>query len=395
MRGLYFDAFAGTSGDMTVGALLSLGLSLEALREELHRLPLAGYTVSAEPRQVNGISATKFHVQVSAHDHTHRAFREIREMLDGSSLGPLVKQHALAIFQRLADAEGHVHGVSPDDIEFHEVGAIDSIIDIVGSAVGIAALGVERIYVSTLPVGSGIVQSQHGPLPVPGPATAELLRGYAVRPGDGAGELITPTGAAIIATLATPGPAPEMRIDAVGYGAGDRRFDDRPNLLRLMLGEIEVAPGRDEMLVIETNIDDFNPELYDHVMERLLDAGARDVYLTPVHMKKNRPGVVLSVVGPASDRDALAAIILTETSAIGVRFFPVQRVVLSREVRDVTTAYGSVRVKVALGPDGRENLAPEYEDCKRLARELKIPIKAVYQAALAAAVQSSPIACGR
>jgi uncharacterized protein (TIGR00299 family) protein len=385
MKVLYIDAFAGISGDMTVGALLALGLPLQRLQDELQRLPLSGYTIAAAPRRVHGITATKFDVQVATQGHGHRAFRDIRALLASSGLDATVKRHALAIFTRLAEAEGHVHGVAPDDVEFHEVGAIDSIVDVVGAAIGIASFGIERVYASTLPLGTGIVQSQHGLLPVPGPATLELLRGFPTRPGDGAGELVTPTGAAIVASLATPGPPPELRVQAIGYGAGQRTLADRPNLLRLVLGESAAPAGHDEMVVIETNIDDYNPELYEYAMERLFEAGARDVYLAPVHMKKNRPGIVLSVLCAESERERLSGIILSETSAIGVRFHTVRRLVLPRETREVATPYGMVRLKIAVSPDGRQNVAPEYDDCKRIAREKNVPIKLVYQAAIAAA----------
>ena len=389
MKVLYIDAFSGISGDMTVGALLALGVPLDTIKDQLQLLPLGGYTVSAAARQVHGIGATKFNVEVTTHGHAHRPFRDIRSMLGGSRLDAAAQRIALAIFTKLAEAEGRVHGVAPDDVEFHEVGAVDSIVDIVGTAVGVTTLGIEVAYVSPLPLGSGIVQSQHGPLPVPAPATVELLRGFPTRPGDGEGELVTPTGAAIVAALATPGPAPEIGIHAVGYGAGERTLKDRPNLLRLVLGERLDAPGHEDLLVVETNIDDLNPELYDHVMERLLSAGARDVYLAPVHMKKNRPGIVLSVLCGESERERLVAIMLNETSAIGVRYYPVRRRILDRTVKEVGTAYGAVRVKVALAPDGHENLAPEYDDCKRIAIQKGVPIKRVYQAALAAAVQQS------
>jgi uncharacterized protein (TIGR00299 family) protein len=385
MKVLYADAFAGISGDMTVGGLLAVGLPLERLQQDLERLSLPGYTIAAEPRQVCGIRAIKFHVHTASDPDTHRPFRAIRELIDRSSLAPAVKRHALSIFTRLAEAEGHVHGIAPDDVEFHEVGAVDSIVDIVGTAIGIAVLGVERVYASTLPLGSGITRSQHGPLPVPGPATVELLRGFTTRAGDGEGELVTPTGAAILAALATPEPPPDMRIEAVGYGAGERTLTDRPNLLRLVLGESVADTGREDLVIIETNIDDYNPEFYEYVMERLFAAGARDVYLAPVYMKKNRPGVVLSVLCTAADREALSSIILSETSALGVRYSTVHRMVLPRETREVSTPYGTIRLKIAVNPDGRTNLAPEYEDCKRAAREKNVPIKLVYQAALAGA----------
>jgi uncharacterized protein (TIGR00299 family) protein len=384
MKVLYADAFAGISGDMTVGALLALGLPLERLQQDLGRLSLPGYTIAAEPRQVYGIRAIKFHVHSAPEPDAHRAFRDIRELIARSSLAATVKRHALSIFTKLAEAEGHVHGSAPDDVEFHEVGAVDSIVDIVGTAIGIGALGVERVYASTLPLGSGITPSQHGPLPVPGPATLELLRGFTIRAGDGEGELVTPTGAAILAGLATPEPPPDIRIEAVGYGAGERTLTDRPNLLRLVLGESVAATGRDDLVVIETNIDDYNPELYEYVMERLFTAGARDVYLAPVYMKKNRPGILLSVLCTAADREQLSSIILSETSAIGVRYYSVHRMVLPRETREISTPYGTVRLKIAVNPDGRTNVAPEYEDCKRAAREKNVPIKLVYQAALAA-----------
>jgi uncharacterized protein (TIGR00299 family) protein len=392
MKTLYFDAFSGVSGDMTVGALLALGVPLEHVREELGKLPVAGYSISAAPRRVHAIAAVKFDVHLATpahheHPHGHRSFREIGEMIAGSTVQAPVQRVALDIFTKLAEAEGRVHGVAAEVVEFHEVGAVDSIVDIVGTAIGVVWLGVERAYVSPLPLGAGIVQSQHGPLPVPGPATVELLRGFVTYPGDGQSELVTPTGAAIVAALGTPGPPPPLRIEAVGYGAGERHLDDRPNVLRLLVGHSAGAIGRDEMVVIETNIDDYNPELYDYVMERLFAAGARDVYLAPVHMKKNRPGILLSVLGHLADRDRLAEIILAETSAIGVRCHPVQRLVLSRETRQVETPWGSVQVKVARHPDGSENLAPEYDDCKRLARERGVPIKRVYQAALAAAMR--------
>ena len=388
MKVLYVDAFAGISGDMTVGALLDLGVPLQRLRTELERLPIGGYTIAAEPRQVHGIRAVKFNVTTAEHDHAHRAFRTIREMLTGGSLAPAVARCALGIFTKLAEAEGHVHGVPPEDVEFHEVGAVDSIVDIVGAAVGFTMLGIERTYVSPLPLGSGIVPSQHGWLPVPGPATVELLRGFTTRLGEGEGELVTPTGAAIVASLAAPEPPPLLRVLAVGYGAGQRTLTDRPNMLRLVVGESDATSGHDEMQVIETNIDDYNPEFYEYVIDRLFAAGARDVYLAPVHMKKNRPGVVLTVLCAESERERLSGIVLSETSAIGVRFYPVRRLVLPRHTREIDTAYGVVRVKVAISPDGRENLAPEYDDCKRLAAERSVPIKLVYQAALAGAVRN-------
>jgi len=385
MKVLYLDAFAGISGDMAVGALLALGLPVDRLRQALAQLSLGEYSISATSQQVHGITATKFDVHVAAAGLTHRSFRDIRQMLHSSALAPAVKQCAIGIFTKLAEAEGRIHGVQPEEVEFHEIGAVDSIIDIVGTAVGIAWLEPERVYVSPLPLGTGLVQSQHGALPVPAPATVELLRGFVTQPAGSEGELVTPTGAAIVASLAVPEAVPALQIQASGYGAGQRRLKDRPNLLRAVVGQMVASTERDEVIVIETNLDDYNPELYEYVMDRLFAAGARDVYFTPVHMKKNRPAILLTVLASESDRDRLAGIILSETSAIGLRYYAAQRVVLPRETREVNTPYGSIRVKVARSADGHENVAPEYEDCKRLAGRKHVPIKLVYQAALAAA----------
>jgi hypothetical protein len=403
MRALYFDAFSGVSGDMTVGALLALGLDLERLRAELAVLPVTGYALRAGEKLVHGIRACKFDVDIDAsardahghepghpHPHAHRAYADIRAMLAASALQPRAKDTALAIFARLAEAEGRVHRVPVDAVTFHEVGAVDSIVDIVGTAIGLAALDVDAVYVSALPLGSGTVHSQHGVIPVPAPATVELLRGFAVRVGDGDGELVTPTGAAIVAALARPGAAlPPLAIDAVGYGAGTRKLADRPNLLRLLLGRAATAVGSDELVEIATNIDDSSPELYEHVMEQLFAAGARDVWLAPAQMKKNRPATVLHVLAEPAGRDALAAIVLRETSAIGLRFHTVQRLILPRERTTVGTEYGAVLVKIAHAPDGSINVAPEYDDCRRIARERGVPLKAVYQAAIAAALSRS------
>jgi uncharacterized protein (TIGR00299 family) protein len=383
MRIAYFDAFAGVSGDMTVGALLQLGLALDDVRGELKGLPLSGYEIRSERVRVNGIEAIEFDVDVAGvhdHGHEHRPFAAIRRLLGESKLADGVKRRAIAIFTRLAEAEGRVHGVAPDDVEFHEVGAVDAIVDVVATAVGFDLLGIEAAYVSRLPLGSGTVRSQHGVLPVPAPATVELLRDYPVRLHDGEGELVTPTGAAIVSALATAG-CPAMTLEAIGYGAGSRRLEDRPNVLRLLLGRPMTGESEDELVLISTNIDDANPEIYEYVMDELLAGGARDVYLTPVHMKKNRPGIVLNVLCTESERPLLTSIILNETTAIGVRYHEVRRTVLPRDVLQVDTEFGPVRVKIARGPDGRENIAPEYEDCRRAAHAKKVALKLVYQAA--------------
>jgi uncharacterized protein (TIGR00299 family) protein len=381
MKIAYLDAFSGMSGDMTIGALLHLGVSLDALWDELRKLPLSGYQLHHTGREQSGIQAVKFHVEV--HDPLHeRSFRAIAQMLRESILTPPVKETALRIFTVLAEAEGRVHGVAPDAVHFHEVGAIDSIVDIVGTAFGLHNLSIERVYVSPLPMGKGLVPSRHGVLPIPGPATVELLKGWPVRLEDGSAEMVTPTGAAIVAALGHRGALPQMQVSAVGYGAGERTLPDRPNLLRIILGETVEATRDEQLLVLETNIDDLNPELYEYVMERLFAVGARDVVLAPIQMKKNRPGMLLWVLCDPVEREKLSGVIFAETSTLGIRSYPVTRTALRREMKEVLTVYGTVRVKVAYTPDGRVHRAPEYEDCKRLAHERAVPLKLVYEAAL-------------
>jgi uncharacterized protein (TIGR00299 family) protein len=383
MKIAYFDAFSGISGDMTVGALLQLGVTLDALRDELSKFPLSGYSLHQSGRELSGIQASKFHVEVTA-PLGERSFRAIARMLEDSTLSAPVKKTALRIFTVLAEAEGRVHGVAPEAVHFHEVGAIDSIIDIVGTAFGLHTLGVEQVYVSPLPMGTGLVPSRHGVLPVPGPATVELLKGWPVRFADGEAEMVTPTGAAIVAAVGHRGTLPQMQVTAVGYGAGERTLRDRPNLLRVLVGEPVSATREEQLLVLETNIDDLNPELYEYVVERLFACGARDVVCIPIQMKKNRPGVFLWVLCDPADREILSGVIFAETSTLGVRSYPVSRVALRRETLEVTTAYGTIRVKIAHTPGGYMNHAPEYEDCKQRAREHAVPLKVVYEAALRA-----------
>ena len=421
----YLDAFSGVSGDMTVGALLDCGLDLADLEREIAALGLEGVRLRRETRERSGIHATKFVVEVDGmppgdaphfehhgtsaphhhehdhphehdhghthahgHGHDHRPYREIRELIERAKLGAGVKRRALAIFGRLAEAEGSVHGVATDDVMFHEVGMKDAIIDVVGAAWGFDRLGVDDVRVSPLPMGTGFAKSGHGRLPVPGPATLRLLHGFPVRMGDGSAEMVTPTGAAIVAALARPEAMPtDLVVDRIGYGAGDKEFPDRPNLLRVVLGTAPGAVGVDSLLVLETNVDDLNPELYEYVVERLFACGARDVWLAPVQMKKGRPGTLLSVLANAADRDRLAALLFAETSTLGVRVSSVERLHVEREIVEVETEYGRARVKIGRAPDGTRNVAPEYEDCKRLAAKSGAALKIVYQAAVAAALR--------
>jgi len=387
MKVAYFDAFSGLSGDMTVGALLHVGVSLDALSAELAKLPLTGYRLSQTERELSGIRATKFDVEVNE-PLGERSFRAIAQLLRESNLIPQVKETALRIFTVLAEAEGRVHGIAAEDVHFHEVGAIDSIIDIVGTAFGLHTLGIEKVYVSVLPMGKGLVPSRHGILPVPAPATVELLKGLQIHLEDGDAEMVTPTGAAIVAAVARQSGVPRLQLTAIGYGAGERTLSDRPNLLRILLGNLIETPREEQLLVLETNIDDLNPELYEHVMERLFSAGARDVFLAPIQMKKNRPGVLLWVLGEATDREKLSALIFAETSTLGIRSYPVTRIALRRESREIKTVYGNVRIKIAYGPDSRVHIAPEYEDCKRIAWEKDVPLKTVYEAAVRSTQES-------
>lgn len=397
MRVAYLDAFSGIAGDMTVGALIDLGMPIDAVRDAIRALDLEGVEVWAERTERSGIAATKFQVRVHGehpddphahhrHHHGHRAWADIRRLLAASALAPAVRERALAIFGRLADAEGRVHGVPTDDVHFHEVGALDAIVDVVGSALGFVHLGIDVVHAAPLPLGRGFVATSHGRLPLPGPAVTELLRGWPVTLDDSPTELVTPTGAAIVTALAQPAPAPRLRLDRVGYGAGDRVLPDRPNLLRILVGEPAAAVGSDTVVVLEATIDDMNPQLYEHVLERLLAAGARDAFLAPALMKKSRPGTTLRVLADPADRDRLAAIVFAETSTIGLRFATWERLVLPREERRVETPWGTVRVKIATAPDGTRNVAPEFDDCRRLATAAGVPLKAVHQAALAAAL---------
>ena len=401
MKVAHLDAFSGIAGDMVVGALLDTGLSLADLESELRRIRVEGFRVRLESRERSGIRASKFVVEIpeekhhstghghSGHGehHEHRSFRDIRALIRDSDLQPKVAELALQIFGRLAEAEGTVHGVDPEDVTFHEVGAIDAIVDIVGTSWGIATLGIEQLTVSPLPLGQGLTRSQHGTIPVPGPATLELLRGFPVRAGDGDCELVTPTGAAIVAALARPGAPPQMTVERIGYGAGDRDLADRPNLLRVVIGTASGTVGSDSLFLLEANVDDLNPEFYEHVMERLFAAGARDVFLTSTHMKKNRPGVLVSVLADPARRDALATILFAETSTLGVRVIPCERLRVEREIREVDTRFGRVRVKIGFDPDGTRNVAPEYEDCRRIALATGTALKVVYQEAIRAALE--------
>ncbi len=382
---VYLDAFSGLSGDMLLGALLDAGLDLRELESALASLKLSGYRLATQRRVVSGISALKFDVAL-LEAQPERKLGEIRALIEAGDLADAVKKNAIAAFGALAEAEAKVHRVSPEEVHFHEVGGVDSIIDIVGVAWGLARLEIGQVLVSPLPMGGGFVRSRHGKLPVPAPATVELLAGFPVKLGDGQGEMVTPTGAALVKTFARPAPLLiGFEIGRFGYGAGSASFEDRPNVLRLMIGR-EAAPAcRDEIIEIATNIDDLNPQMYDYVTERLFAAGAYDVVLTPTIMKKGRPAITLTVLAEAARRDAIAGVLFSETTTIGLRYHPVGRLKLEREIKQVATRWGPIRVKVCRQGNSLVNLSPEYEDCRRVAAEHGVALKTVMREAQGAA----------
>jgi len=376
MRILYFDCFAGIAGDMTVAALIELGLPLETLREGLAALPLSGYTLESSRVDRHGVAGTSFRVTLLQEDQPHRHYSGIAAMIEAAPLKPRVKELAQRIFRRLAEAEASVHGVAIERVHFHEVGAVDSIVDIVGTAIGLDYLGIDRVYASGLPFGRGFVQTAHGRLPVPAPATAFLMQGIPLGADIGEGERVTPTGAAIVAALAEGfGPPPAMKPELIGYGAGDKDFPELPNLLRLVLGEDAQSSSHEEVLVIETHVDDMNPEIFGFLMERLLDAGALDVAFSPLQMKKNRPATRLTVIAAQGELEKLSGIILAESTAIGLRYYPVRRITLARSLEVRQSSLGPVRVKVL--ENGR--VAPEFESCRDIALKRGLPLLEVYR----------------
>jgi len=385
----HLDCFSGISGDMTLGALVDAGLDLEALEAQLRTLGLDGWSLRAGPvPEEHRIPGTRVEVLCEEEGHVHRHFGDIRAMIEAADLPDVVRERAVAVFRRLAVAEGKIHGKDPDEVGFHEVGAVDSIVDIVGAVAGLHLLGVERLSCSELPLGSGTVRCQHGLIPVPAPATLELVQGIPTYPGEDRRELVTPTGAALVATLAEAfGPPPAMVPHRVGYGIGQARGKAMPNGLRLILGEALAEGGvpQDTSWVLQANIDDLAPQFFGPLLQALLDDGAQDAFLTPVVMKKGRPGIQVTVLCSPDRIGQMERILFQETSTIGVRRYQVWRSCLDREIVTVSTEYGDVRVKVASGLDRELNRMPEFEDCRTRAREHGVSILQVHQAALAAA----------
>jgi len=380
MKTAYFDAFSGLSGDMIVGAILDCGADFGELERAIKSMPIAGYRLSTRRKVVSGISALKFDVEVTE-PQPERHLGEIRALIDASPLAASIRHRATSIFEVLAQAEAKIHNTTPDRVHFHEVGAVDSIIDIVGTAWGLEQLGVGDVIVSALPMGNGFARSQHGVIPVPAPATVELLSGFPLKIGDGAHEMVTPTGAAVVRALARPAAIPlGFEVEKIGYGAGARDLEDRPNVLRMMIGRERAAFDSDEMVEISANIDDLNPQIYDHLMSRLFEAGARDVTLTPTMMKKSRPAVTIGVIAEVANRDALAEIIFAETSTIGLRFHAVGRLKMHREIHEVETRWGKVRVKTSGANGGAPmTISPEYDDCRRIAVEHNVALRLVME----------------
>jgi uncharacterized protein (TIGR00299 family) protein len=387
---IYLEPFSGISGDMMIGALLDLGFDFEELRDKLSLLPLTGYKLSSQKCLRSGIQATKFDVQIG-HSHHHRNFGGIRDMIASSKLSGWVREKSIEAFRRLAEAEGMVHGQSPEKVHFHEVGAVDSIIDIVGSMIAIEGFFPAQVFSSAVNVGQGTLECQHGIYPVPGPAAQELLKNIPVFSNNITGELTTPTGATLLVALVERfGIRPPMKILASGYGAGTRQTPGNANVLRISLAERieeETISPEQEVAVIEATIDDMSPQVYGYFQERALASGALDVYSTPIQMKKNRPAQKITCVCAIADVNRMAGLIFSETTTIGIRYTIAQRKTLRREYLQVQTSFGAVRMKISM-LDGRPvNSIPEFEDCRRLAAEKGVALKDIQAAAVHAYMQ--------
>lgn len=385
MRTAYFDCFSGASGDMILAALLEAGLEMEHLESELAKLGLPHYALRRQRVARGGIRGTRLIVDIDeCRHHCHRNLEQIENIIFRSELDGTIKDKSVQVFRRLAEAEAAVHAEAIDHVHFHEVGALDAIVDIVGAIAGLAALGIERVHCSPIHVGTGTVKCAHGVLPVPAPATAELLRGVPFYATAVVGELLTPTGAAILTTMASDfGPMPPLVVERVGYGAGTRELPI-PNLLRLFVGVSEepcALPAAEQVAVLETNIDDMSPQIYEYVMNKMLDLGALEIFLSPAQMKKNRPGTLITVICRPALVKTCAEFLVRETTSIGLRWRYEYKFEARKEMGEVQTSYGSIRFKVARIGDRNVNVMPEYEDCKRIALELGVPLKDVMESA--------------
>jgi len=379
MKIAYLDCFSGISGDMFIGALIDAGLPLEELRKVLQSLPLEGYSLEVTREERNLLFGTRFKVKVTRDPQPHRRFSDIRDLIRAGNLSPSVRDKSIAIFESIAVEEGKIHGCSAEEVHFHEVGAIDSIVDIVGSVLGMEYLGIGTACASSLPLGSGFVETAHGRIPLPAPATVALLRGIPVHDSGLKEELVTPTGAALVKGLVHSfGPLPPMVIEKVGYGVGSRNLADRPNLLRILIGQAQGGAHEETVVILEANLDDTNPEWLGFLMERLFEAGALDVVFSPGYMKKNRPAVLVHVMGKPHQKDQLMDLLFSESTTLGVRFHFTQRRILERFSVEMDSPWGRIKVKKVLRPDGSFHLLPEFEECRRIAKEKGLPMKDVY-----------------
>ncbi len=384
MRIVYFDCPSGAAGDMIMASLLDAGVPLEALPAELGKLPLTGWELVTREVRKGAFRATKVDVNIDPHaHHHHRTLGDILAILEASTLRDTVKDKARRIFTRLADAEARAHGTTRDEVHFHDVGAVDAIVDVTGGVIALELIGAQAVHVSALPIGGGFVEGAHGRIPIPGPGTAELLRGFPIVDTGVKAELVTPTGAAILTTLASgAGTMPTMTVTSVGYGAGTRDLEV-PNVLRCFVGETSDTPGQETIVQIETTIDDMSPQLYEPVIERLFEAGALDVFLTPVIMKRSRPGVVLTVLCTPDLAGLLARVLFEETSTIGVRWSEWRRARLEREMVTLPTAYGALPFKVSRLGGRIVTVTPEFADVTRIARDKSLPAREVLDQARA------------
>jgi hypothetical protein len=379
MKIAYLDCFSGISGDMFIGALIDAGLPLEELRKVLQSLPLEGYSLEVTREERNLLFGTRFKVKVTRDPQPHRRFSDIRDLIRAGNLSPSVRDKSIAIFESIAVEEGKIHGCSAEEVHFHEVGAIDSIVDIVGSVLGMEYLGIGTACASSLPLGSGFVETAHGRIPLPAPATVALLRGIPVHDSGLKEELVTPTGAALVKGLVHSfGPLPPMVIEKVGYGVGSRNLADRPNLLRILIGQEQGGAHEETVVILEANLDDTNPEWLGFLMERLFEAGALDVVFSPGYMKKNRPAVLVHVMGKPHQKDQLMDLLFSESTTLGVRFHFTQRRILERFSVEMDSPWGRIKVKKVFRPDGSFHLLPEFEECRRIAKEKGLPMKDVY-----------------
>lgn len=380
MKLAYLDCFSGISGDMFLGALIDLGLPVQELEKALLSLPVRGYALTARKEERNHVQGTRFAVHYAKGSQEKRDFESIRDIIASSNLAQAVKDKSVRVFEVIAREEGKIHNLPPEKVHFHEVGALDSIIDIVGSVFGLEYLGLSSLHSSSLPLGSGFVETQHGRLPNPAPATIALLRGVPVYDSGLPHELVTPTGAALVKVLADSwGRMPPMKVDRVGYGVGSSELQDRPNLLRIITGDPLDLVAEENILVLEANLDDTNPEWLGYLMEQLLETGALDVLFVPAQMKKNRPGTLVQVICRPHQRDLLAGIIFKQSTTLGIRFRYTGRMVLERSSIEIPSPWGPLKAKEVRLPDGTRRTLPEYESCREIARTNDLPLREVYQ----------------